>query len=162
MGWVAWVLRPGVPAAEDTGLPWRDPVGDIRREDSHKPCAEEDTRDTVDIQGRADILPCAEAFHRVLLRNHAAEADTPEGESPRPPEEIHRDTRGVEEEDTRTEAAVLPAYTEACVRPDDHRRAVVVDDVEEDGVADAPVYHAAEVDELLEEDLAAWFPLLEA
>lgn len=145
-------LHRDVPAEEDTGLPWMDPVGGIHREDNHRPCEEEDTRDRVDNQDTEDIQPCVEAYHKVLPRNHVGEADIPVGELPHPPEEIHRDTREVVvEEDNRTEAAVLPAYREACVHLDVLLLVVVVaDDVvdEKDGVV-AEESRGEEVDGLL-------------
>ena len=96
-----------------------------RTADSHRPCEEEDTRDTVDILDREGIPPCAEAFRKVLPHSHGAEADIPEEESLLPLGEIHHDIREAEvEEDNRTEAVDLPAYTAAFVRPDGHHRVV--------------------------------------
>ena len=98
-----------------------------RRADSRRPYVGEDTRDKVGTQGRADIPPCAGAFHRDPPRSHVAEVDIPEEKKPRhPPGEIHHGIRGVEEEGNRMEAAVLPAYKGAFVRPGDHRRVAVV------------------------------------
>ena len=118
-----------------------DPVVDSRTGDSHTPCEGVDSRDTAGILDTEDIPPCVVAFHRVLPRNHGEAADIPEVELLLLPlGEIHRDIHeAVEEEDTHTEAAVLPACREAFVHPDGHLPVVVAGDLAEvacDAVAD--------------------------